>query len=148
MKVILKQDVKSLGKKDTIVNVSDGYAHNYLIPRGLAVAATDGNIKEVQTKQKVAEAKAAKELEEAKELAKKIEGKTFAIKTKVGENGKLFGAVSNKDIADSATKELGFEVDKKKIILDEPIKQLGTFSVEIKIYPGVSAKFNVKVEGI
>lgn len=118
MKVILKQDVKSLGKKDTIVNVSDGYAHNYLIPRGLAVAATDGNIKEVQTKQKVAEAKAAKELEEAKELAKKIEGKTFAIKLRLEKTGNYLAAVSNKDIADSATKELGFEVDKKKIILE------------------------------
>lgn len=148
MKVILKQEVKSLGKKDEIVNVSDGYATNYLIPRGLAVAATDGNINEVKSKQKAAEAKAAKELAEAKELAKKIEGKTFVIKTKVGENGKLFGAVSSKDIADSASKELGFAVDKKKIVLNEPIKQLGTFGIEIKIYPNVSANFNIKVEGI
>lgn len=117
MKVILKQDVKSLGKKDTIVNVSDGNAHNYLIPRGLAVAATDGNIKEVQTKQKVAEAKAAKELEEAKELAKKIEGKTFAIKLRLEKTGNYLAQFQIKILLTVQQKSWGLKLIKRKLYL-------------------------------
>lgn len=146
MKVILCQDIKSLGKKDEVVNVSDGYANNYLLPRKLAIPATDANLKDLDNKKRAADAKAAKELEEAKQLAKKIDGKKFAIKAKTGENGKLFGAISNKDVADSIKKQIGVEVDRKKIVMSEPIKQLGDFELEVKVYPGVSAKFNVIIE--
>lgn len=146
MKVILLQDIKSLGKKDQIVNVSDGYANNYLIPRKLAIPATDANLKTLDNKKRAADAKAAKELEEAKQLAAKIEGKQFVIKAKTGENGKLFGAISNKDIADAIKNTVGVDIDRKKIVMNEPIKQLGSFELEVKVYPGVSARFNVNVQ--
>ncbi len=146
MQVILKQDIKTLGKKDTVVNVSDGYANNYLIPRGLAVSATNANISEMKSKQAAIENKAAKELKAAKGTAALLQGKTFVLKAKSGENGKLFGAISSKDIADNIKNSIKMDVDKKKIVLSEPIKALGTFEVEIKIYPGVSAKFNVEVK--
>ncbi|HOA31309.1 MAG TPA: 50S ribosomal protein L9 [Clostridia bacterium] len=146
MKVILLQDIKSLGKKDQIVNVSDGYANNYLIPRKLALPATDANLKTLENKKRAADAKAAKELEEAKQLAKKIEGKQFVIKAKTGDSGKLFGAISNKDVADAIKEATGVEIDRKKIVMNEPIKQLGTFELEVKVHPGVSARFNVSIQ--
>ena len=105
MKVILKQDVKGLGKKDEIVNASDGYAKNYLIPRGIAVEATSGNVNETVNKQKAAADKKQRELDTAKEFASKLKDKSVVIKAKAGENGKLFGAIAGKDIADAIKKQ-------------------------------------------
>lgn len=145
MKVILLQDVKSLGKKDAIVEVSDGYGQNYLIPRKLAVAATAGNMNEVKQRKESLDNKAKKELEAAKEYAAKLNDKVVTIYAKVGENGKLFGAISNKDIQEAIKKQYGLEVDKKKIVLNEPIKTVGSHIVEIKLYTGVNAKITVKI---
>lgn len=145
MKVILLQDVKSLGKKDAIVEVSDGYGQNYLIPRKLAVQATAGNINEVKQRKESLDNKAKKELENAKAIAAVIENKTVNVSAKVGENGKLFGAVSNKDIQDAIKKQYNLDIDKKKIVLSDPIKTVGTHEVEVKLYTGVSVKISVKI---
>ncbi len=145
MKVILLQDVKSLGKKDAIVEVSDGYGQNYLLPRKLAVAATAGNMNEVKQRKDSLDNKAKRELAAAKEYADKLNEKVVSINAKVGENGKLFGAISNKDIQDAIKAQYGLDVDKKKIVLNDPIKNVGSYDVEIKLYTGVSAKIVVKV---
>ena len=145
MKVILKQDVKGLGKKDEIVNASDGYAKNDLIPRGIAVEATSGNVNETVNKQKAAADKKQRELDTAKEFASKLKDKSVVIKAKAGENGKLFGAIAGKDIADAIKKQYNIDIDKKKIVLDDPIKTLGDHTVEIKIYAGVAVNVNVSV---
>ena len=145
MKLILIQDVKTLGKKDTVIEVSDGYARNYLIPRGLAVEASKGNLNEIQNKKDAEANRKAREEARAKELAEKIAGRTFTIKAKTGENGKLFGADSNKDVADAIEADTKLSIDRKKIELKEPVKNIGTYEVEAKIYPGVSAKFNIHV---
>lgn len=145
MKVILLQDVKSLGKKDAIVEVSDGYGQNYLIPRKLAVTATAGNMNEVKQRKESLDNKAKKELEAAKEYAAKLNDKVVTIYAKVGENGKLFGAISNKDIQEAIKKQYGLDVDKKKIVLNEPIKTVGSHIVEIKLHTGVNVKITVKI---
>lgn len=145
MKVILKQDVKSLGKKDEIVNASDGYAKNYLIPRGIAVEATSGNVNETINKQKALADKKQRELDTAKDFAAKLQGKTVTIKAKAGESGKLFGAISGKDIADAIKTQFKIEIDKKKIVLDDPIKTVGEHKVEIRIYAGVITSITVSV---
>lgn len=146
MKVILKQDVKGLGKKDEIVNASDGYAKNYLIPKGMAVVASTGNVNEAVNKQKAVAEKKQRELDTAKDFAAKLNGKTVTIKAKAGESGKLFGAISNKDIADAIKSQYKIEIDKKKIVLNDPIKTAGNHDVEIRIYAGVVTKVNVKIE--
>ena len=148
MKVILKKDVKDLGKKDSMVNVSDGYAKNYLIPRGIAVEATAGNVNEMKNKQDAQAAKQQRELDNAKALAAKINGSNIKLSVKSGGNGKLFGAVSGKDVSDAIKAQLGVEVDKKKIVLKDPIKATGSHDVEAKLHAGVNAKFCVVVEGI
>ena len=145
MKVILKQDVKGLGKKDEIVNASDGYAKNYLIPRGIAVEATSVNVNETINKQKALADKKQRELDTAKDFASKLQGKTVTIKAKAGESGKLFGAISGKDIADAIKNQFKIDIDKKKIVLDEPIKTVGEHNVEIRIYAGVVTKIIVSV---
>jgi len=148
MKVILTQDVKGLGKKDTMVEVKDGYARNYLLPRGLAVEASPDNINVMKTRAQAEKSRKERELAKAKELASLLQDKVVTIKAKAGENGKLFGAVTAKNIAEAVKETLGVDVDKKDIHLEEAIKTLGTTEVEIKLYPGVSAKISVKtVEG-
>ena len=146
MKVILKQDVKGLGKKDEIVNASDGYAKNYLIPKGIAVVASTGNVNEAVNKQKAVAEKKQRELDTAKDFAAKLNGKTVTIKAKAGESGKLFGAISNKDISDAIKSQYKIEIDKKKIVLNDPIKTAGNHEVEIRVYAGVVTKINVKIE--
>ncbi len=148
MKVILKQDVKSLGKKDEIVNVSDGYANNFLLPKGLAVPATAGGINEVKNKQQAADAKKKREIAAAKELAEALTDKEVVIKIKSGAGGKLFGAVSNKEVAEELKKQHGFDVDRKKLIMNEPVKSLGIYTAEARIYPGITGKFKIRVESI
>ena len=145
MKVILKQDVKGLGKKDEIINASDGYAKNYLIPRGMAVEATTGNLNETKNKQQAQADKKKRELELAKEFAEKLNNKIVIIKAKAGESGKLFGAISNKDVADAIKAQFKIDIDKKKIVMD-PIKAVGEHTAEIRIYTGVTAKITVKTE--
>ena len=145
MKVILLQDVKSLGKKDEIVNVSDGYARNFVLPKKLGLEATPKNLNELKLKKAHEEKVAAEILEEANTLSKKLEEESVTLTIKVGEGGKTFGSVSSKEIAEAMKKQLGHDIDKKKIVLKEPIKSLGTHIVDIKLHTKVTAKFNVKV---
>jgi len=146
MKVILSEDVKGKGKKGQMIEVSDGYARNFLFTKGLAIEATAANVNVMKTKQAAESAKKAKELAAAKELAEKLSKVALTIKIKAGESGKLFGAISNKDIAEELKKQHSFDIDKKKIVLPDVIKSVGTFTVQAKLYNEVSAKFNVTVE--
>jgi len=148
MKVILKEDVKGLGKKEQLVDVSDGYARNFLIPRNIAVPATATNMNIMQTRNAADKAKKDRELTGAKELAEKLGALTVEVKTKAGENGRLFGSVTNMDIADSLKKNHKLDVDKKKIVISEPIKSIGTTEVEVKLHPGVSAKLKVNITNL
>ena len=146
MKVILQKDVKGIGKVGDIVNVSDGYGRNYLIPRGLAIDATESNINILNEKKKALEKKRQKEVEAAQEIAKKLSQETIKLKVKTGENGKLFGSITSKDIQDELKKR-GYDIDKKKINLADAIKTTGTFNVDVKLYPGIQAKIKVEVVG-
>ncbi len=138
MKVILKENIKSIGKKDEIINVSDGYARNYLFVKDLAVEATPGNLAKLQTKKDSLAFKKSQEKEEAKKIADKLSKITLEFKVRAGENGKIFGGVSNKEIAEKLNKDYKIVVDKKKIDLKEPIKILGVKRVEIKLFEGVT----------
>ncbi|MGI1689913.1 50S ribosomal protein L9 [Thermoanaerobacter uzonensis] len=144
MKVILVKDVKNVGKAGEVINVSDGYGRNYLLPRGLAIEATESNIKVLNEKKKAEEKKRQQELEEAKEMAQKLSNLSLVLKVKAGENGKLFGSVTSKDV-EEALKEKGFGIDKKKISFDETVKTTGTYYVDIKLYQGVTAKVKIEV---
>ncbi|AVP55830.1 50S ribosomal protein L9 [Clostridium tetani] len=147
MKVILLKDVKKLGKKDDVVNVSDGYARNFLFPRKLALEAKESNLnllnnkKEAERKQKLAE------LEEAQKLADELKNQELILKVKSGDNGKLFGSITGKDISDELKKKFKLDIDRRKINV-ENIRQLGVYDVEIKLYPEVSTKIKVKIEDI
>lgn len=145
MKVILLQDVKSLGKKGETVDVSDGYARNYILPKKLGIEANSQNLNDLKL-QKAHEEKVAKELlAEAGKLAEKIEKLTVNVSLKSGKDGRAFGSVSSKEIAVALKEQHGIEVDKKKISLDEPIKAVGTSIVSIKLHREVTAKLTVKV---
>ena len=146
MKVILKQDVKNIGKKDEIHEVSDGYARNFLFPRGLAAVADAGAMNVARTK---SEAKAHHEAEaraEAEALAAKVKDKVVTVKVKGGASGKLYGKVTAKDVAEALSKLIGAEIDKKKVDLPSGIKEFGSYDAAVKLYAGVSAGFKVKVE--
>lgn len=145
MKVILKADVKGVGKKGEVINASDGYARNFLFPRGLAIEANEGNIKTYEAQKSNEAKKKAQELENAKELAKKLSELTITLKVKTGDNGKLFGSITSKDIAEEIKKQHKIDVDKKKVVLVEAIKVAGTYNVEVKVYPEVSAKIKVSI---
>lgn len=144
MKVILKQDVKGLGKKGELVNASDGYARNFLFPKGLAAEANAQAMSEFKNKQQAEKYRIDTETAAAKAAAEKISGKTIHITAKAGQNGKLFGSVTSKEIAEKVRAEFGIETDKRKIIVDD-IKQFGTYEFEIKLYQGISAKLYVMV---
>ena len=145
MKVVLLQDVKSIGKKDQLVNVSDGYARNFLFPRKLAKEATAGAINDVKTKEAAKAHHKQEEINAANELKAKIDGKIVALKAKAGKEGKLFGAVTSKDVAAEIKKQFGVEVDKKKLVMDD-IKVFGSYGCTVKLYPEIAAKITVKVE--
>jgi large subunit ribosomal protein L9 len=145
MKVILKADIKGVGKKGEVINASDGYARNFLFPRGLAIEGTEGNLKTYEAQKATEAKKKAQELESAKELAKKISELTVTLKVKAGDNGKLFGSITSKDISEQIKKQHNIDIDKKKIVLDEAIKVAGTYSVEVKVYPEVSSKIKVTI---
>ena len=145
MKVILLQDVKSLGKKGEIVDVSDGYARNFILPKKLGLEANTKNMNDLKL-QKANEEKVAKEqLEAAQELAKVLETKEVTVKMKCGEGGKTFGSISSKEIAAAAKTQCALELDKKKIQLPEAIKALGVYEVNVKLHAKVTAKLKVKV---
>ncbi len=145
MKVILLQDVKSLGKKGEIVEVSDGYARNFVLPKKLGAEANSKNMNDLKL-QKANEEKIAKQqLEEAQEMAKLLETKEVIVKMKSGEGGKTFGSISSKEIAEEAKKQCDLELDKKKIQLPEAIKSLGVYEVHVKLHTKVTGKLKVKV---
>jgi large subunit ribosomal protein L9 len=146
MKVILLQDVKSLGKKGQIVDVSDGYARNYVLPKKVGVEATDKNKNELKLQKQHEDKLAAQRLAEAKELAARLDTLTIQVTMKAGENGKVFGSVASKEIAEQANKQHGLTLDKKKIVLEEPIKSFGTHEVAIKLHPEVTGKLHVQVK--
>lgn len=146
MKVILIEDVKSLGKKGQMVNVSDGYARNMLFPKKLGVEATPKNINDLKL-QKAHEDKVAKEnLEAAKQFKTELETKQVTVSIKVGENGRTFGSVSTKEISEAAKAQLGYDIDKKKMQLANPIRELGTTLVPVKLHPQVTAELKVVVK--
>ncbi len=145
MKVILLQDIKGVGKKDQVINANDGYARNYLFPKKLAVEANAGNLTNLKSKQDSNQYRKDLQKEEAIKIADKLKGLTVQIKVKAGENGKIFGGVTSKEIAENLKAQHGIEIEKKKIILTETIKTLGTVNVDIKLYEGVTAKLKVQV---
>ncbi len=145
MKVILLEDVKNVGKKGEIINAKDGYAKNFLFPKNLAIEATQANLKNLENAKKQQQAKEKELLDEAKKLEEEIMKVTIVIKTKAGENGKLFGAVTTKEIAELLEKDHGIAIDKKKFDQDEPIKSVGEYFVKIKLHPTVNAKLKVIV---
>lgn len=146
MKVILKQDIKGVGKKDQVINAADGYARNYLFPKNLAVPADDGNMNNLKAKNESAAFRKGEDLKEAKKIAERMKTITVKIKVKAGDNGRLFGAVTSKEIAESLKKDFGITVDKKKVLLSETIKMAGTTKVDIKLNEGVMASVSVMVE--
>lgn len=145
MKVILLDNIKGVGKKDEIINASDGYARNYLLPKKLAVEANSENLSKLNNKKEAANYRKDVEKQNAEELAKKIKGIMLKIKVKAGENGKIFGGVSAKEIAQELSKEYKIEVDKKKIDLKETIKTLGVHNVDIKLFEGVVGNLKIDV---
>ena len=145
MIVILTQDVKGKGKAGDVVKVNDGYARNMLLPKGLAKEATQGNVRSLEKQKALAEEKRQEQKAAAQKLAEKLEKLTVTIQSKGGENGKLFGSITSKDIAEALEAQEGIKVDKKKIDLPAPIKQTGTETVTVKLFPEVAAKLKVKV---
>ena len=145
MEIVLLEDVKALGKKGQIVTVNDGYARNFILPKKLGVEATSKNLNDLKLK-KANDAKLAAEiLAAAKELAAKLDESKMTLSIKAGEGGRAFGSVSNKEISKAITDQLGLEIDKKKIVLNDPIKSIGSFEVPIKLHKDVTARLAVKV---
>lgn len=144
MKVIFLKDVKGQGKKGEIKNVSEGYAQNFLLPRGLVRVATEGNVKTLEVQNAAEEKRKAQEKEEAIELGKKLEEMTITVQAKAGEGGRLFGAITNKQIAEALAKA-GVKIDRRKIELAEPIRTLGVTQVPVKLHPDVKSTFKVQV---
>ena len=147
MKVILLEDVKSLGKKGEIVNVNDGYARNFIFPKKLGIEATSKNLNDLKLQKANEDKKAQALLDEAKELAKKVEAGKVTLSIKVGEGGRTFGSVSSKEIAAEVKKQMDLDIDKKKIQLKDAIKTLGTHNVPVKLHAKVTAELKVVVKG-
>ena len=145
MKVILLQDVKGQGKKGEVVDVNEGYARNFLIKKGLAEVATAAKLNDLSMKKSAADFHRAEEIKAMQELAKEIRGKSFTVKIKAGQGGKVFGSVTGANISD-AMSSAGYDVDKRKIALDAPIKNLGVYDVNLKLLEGISSKIKVTVE--
>lgn len=144
MKVILQQDVKNLGKKGDLVNASDGYARNFLFPKGLAIEANSSAMNDFNNKEASKKFHKAEEIKAAQADAAKLDGKTFKLTAKAGANGKLFGSVTSKDVSKKIKDELGIDIDKRKIVMPD-VKAFGTVQAEIKVYQGISAKVFVQV---
>ena len=146
MKVILNKDVKGTGKAGDVVTVSDGYARYMLIPRGLATEATQSNIRQLEKQKAIAAEKKAEEKAAAQELAEKLNKASIKMKIKAGEGGRIFGSITSKDIADAINMQLGMDIDRKKVKLDAPIKQVGQTDVDMRLYQDVNAKIKVIIE--
>lgn len=144
MKVILKADVKSLGKKGELVNTSDGYARNFLFPKGLAIEANASAMNDFKNKEKAKEFHKAEEIKAANAVKEQIDGKTVKLTAKAGANGKLFGSVTSKDVAEKIKKDFAIDIDKRKIAMQD-VKAFGTVQAEVKIYQGISANIFVQV---
>jgi len=145
MKVILLKDVKAQGKKGDLINVSDGYARNFLFPKGLATEATADALNDIKNKEAAKQHKIDTEKKEAKELAEKLEGKSVVIEIASGSDSKLYGSVTSKEIAEKLEADHGIVLDKRKIVLDKPIKTYGDYKLDVKLYPEVTAKLSVTV---
>ena len=145
MKVILKNDIKGVGKKNEVINASDGYARNFLFPRNLAVEATPENMQKLNSQNQAKQYKKDIEKEQAQAIAKRLESITVEVKVQAGENGKIFGSVSSKEIAESLEKQYKIVIDKKKIEIKEPIKVLGTRTIEARLFEGVIGKIKINV---
>lgn len=145
MQVILKQDVKGSGKAGDLVKVSDGYAKNFLFPKGLAVPASAAAVNEKLTKDAAVEHRRQVELEEAQAMAAKLEGKTITLTAKAGANGKLFGSITSKEVAKELKAKHALDLDKKKIVLESDVKAYGSYSFEVKLHAGVAAKMTLMV---
>ncbi len=146
MKVILLQDVKSVGKKGDIVDANDGYARNFLLPKKFAVEANNKNLNDLKLQNANEEKVAAMKLKEAEDFARELESKSVVLKIKAGEGGKTFGSVSPKEIAAAYKEQCGLELDKKKMQLEEPLRSFGTYNVPIKLHPQVTGTLTVKVQ--
>lgn len=145
MKVVLKQDIKGTGKKDQIVEVQDGYARNFLIPRKLAVPANATAVNDVKNKAAAKQHHLEQDIQNAKDIAEKLNGTQIQIKAKAGSNGRLFGAVTSKEIAHAISQKYNLDIDKRKVVLDADIKTFGIFDVTVKIYPQITAIVKVDV---
>lgn len=145
MKVILMQDVKSLGKKGELVEASDGYARNFLLPKKLAKEANAQAMNEYKNAENSKNFKIATQKAQAEADKKKLEGKVFAMTAKAGQGGKLFGSITSKQVAEEIKKQYNINIDKRKVVLECDIKEYGTYSAEVKLYTGISAKIDVKV---
>ena len=145
MKVILLDNIKGVGKKDEIINASDGYARNFLFPKKLAVEANNENMSKLKAKKQSEQYKKDVNKENAEKIAKKLDDITLTIKVKAGENGEIFGGVTSKEISEELKKQYKIDIDKKKIILNENIKNLGSFDISMKLFEGVTGKLKVKV---
>ena len=146
MKVILLQDVKGKGKKGQMLEVSDGYARNYMLPRKMAIEATPDAINTMKMNEKAAQERMAREKAEALEVSKKLRGMTLTVTAKGGGAGRLFGSVTNQEIADALAKNSGIQLDKRKIVISEPIKNVGTYTVQCKLGYEITAPLTVKIE--
>ncbi len=146
MRVILKTDIKGVGKRDDIINANDGYARNFLFPKKLAVEANSDNLMKLKAKKEGESYRKGQELELAKKQAEKINKLTLDLKVRAGENGKIFGGITSKEISEKLKEKYNLDIDKKKVNVEETIKTLGRFSVEIRLYEGVIAKLLVNVE--
>lgn len=145
MKVILLDNIKGVGKKDEVINASDGYARNFLFPKKLAVEANNENMNKLKAKKQSEQYKKDCDKENAQKIAKQLDDITLTIKVKAGENGKIFGGVTSKEISEELKTQYKIDVDKKKIVLNENIKNIGSFDINIKLYEGVTGKLKVKV---
>jgi large subunit ribosomal protein L9 len=148
MKVVLRQDVENLGEKGSVKNVADGYARNYLIPRGMAVVATPGELKVVATNEAVKQRKIARQEEELQGLADRINGQKLEFEARAGSNGRLFGSITNGDIAEKLSKVVGSEIDRRKIVIDEPIRTTGDHPVTVNLVGKLRPQVTVVVKGI
>ena len=145
MKVILLADVKSVGKKGQLINVSEGYAKNFLLPRNLAAEATKSNLNEYELKQKSEARRAQEELEQAQQIADALKDQTVTITVKTGGNGKLFGSVTNKEVAEAIVAQTKLPIDKKKVSIGDPIKMVGTRTAVVRLHPKVTAEVTIKI---
>ena len=145
MKVILKQDIKGVGKKDQVINAADGYARNFLLPKGLAIPADTGNMNNLKAKNESKEYRKGEDLKEAKAIAEKMKSLTLKLTVKAGDNGKLFGAVTSKEISEALRTQFDIVVDKKKVLLSESIKEAGCRKVDIKLNEGVIGTITVMI---